>query len=223
MTVKRVMIVDQQLLFRQGLALIIAQQPDWAVVGEASSIQEALSYASALQPDLVLTDWMLNDGTGLNAAQRLLRAWPDTKIVILANEEDEACAFEAIRHGIKGYLPKSLSMNELLAYLKGAAKGEIALTPRLAQSIVTELARNGDCWQTTLAEVRPLIRGKPERSLLTRREKDVLASLKRGASNSEIAAELFISENTVKHHVGSILHKLRLRNRRELARTVIEA
>jgi DNA-binding NarL/FixJ family response regulator len=220
----RVLIVDQQLLFREGLALLVAQQHDWVVVGEASSVQEAVRLAGQLEPNVVLTDLALPDGNGLVLARQLLSCWPSMQLVILTSDEDETCLFEAIRLGVKGYLPKNLSMRELHSYLKTVSMGEMVLTPRMVQRVMAEFARQGDCSEHANGLNRP-----PKSLLepagvqrLTRRQKDVLRELRRGASNKDIADHLVISENTVKHHVTQILSKFNCRTRRDLTKHFVE-
>lgn len=211
-----VLLVDQQSLFRQGLAVIIGQQPDWTVVGETGSVYEAVERARAMKPALVLTELTLPDGTGFDVARCILSCLPETTLVILTTGQDEKCAWEAIRLGVKGYLPKDLSIRELLSYLKHAMNGQTVLTPAMLERVLGEAMRRGDCGQEADTSAEPRLVGMPGAGALTRREKEIAAVLARGASNREIARQLVISENTVKHHVASILNKLRLRSRREL-------
>ena len=216
MTQTSVLLVDQQSLFRQGLALIIGQQPDWTVVGETASVHEAIEHARATKPSVVLTELNLPDGSGFDVARCILSCLPETTVVILTTGQDERCAWEAIRLGIKGYLPKDLSMRELFSYLKRATHGDTVLTPPLFQRVLGEAMRRGDCGQE--AGITTDLQATKTRGIegLTRREKEIVDALARGASNREIADELVISENTVKHHVASILYKMRLRSRRQL-------
>ena len=216
MTQTSVLLVDQQSLFRQGLALIIGQQPDWTVVGETGSVGEAVEHARAKKPSVVLTELNLPDGTGFDVARCILSCLPETTVVILTTGQDERCAWEAIRQGIRGYLPKDLSMRELFSYLKRATHGDTVLTPPLFQRVLGEAMRRGDCGQE--ASLTPEFQATKARGVgsLTRREKEIADALARGASNREIAEELVISENTVKHHVASVLYKMRLRSRRQL-------
>lgn len=211
-----VLLVDQQSLFRHGLALIIGQQPDWSVVGEAGSVCEAIEHASTTKPAVVLTELNLPDGTGFDVARCILSCLPETTLVILTTEQDEKSAWEAIRLGIKGYLPKDLSMKELFSYLRRATQGDTVLTPPLFQRVLGEAMRRGDCVQE--ASITTELQDPKARGVeaLTRREKEIVDALARGVSNREIANELVISENTVKHHVASILYKMRLRSRRQL-------
>ncbi len=216
MTQTSVLLVDQQSLFRQGLALIIGQQPDWTVVGETGSVHEAVEHARETKPSVVLTELHLSDGSGFDVARCILSCMPETTVVILTTGQDERCAWEAIRMGVKGYLPKDLSMNELFSYLRRARHGDTVLTPPLFQRVLGEAMRRGDCGQE--AGIATELQAAKARGMegLTRREKEIADALARGASNREIAEELVISENTVKHHVASVLYKMRLRSRRQL-------
>jgi DNA-binding NarL/FixJ family response regulator len=217
-----VVLFDLHTLFRQGLASLIDSQPDWNVVGHTAFASEAVTLIRNLEPDVVLMDTTLLDGTGLEAARKILAARPATRIVFLSTQQDDDLVFEAIRLGAKGYLPKDLSVVDLLGYLRGVARGEPALTPALASRVLEAFARQDDCGGAAKALALPGA-DKHELGGLTRREKDVLNELMRGASNREIADRLVISENTVKHHVGNILSKLSLRNRRDLTRVAHQA
>jgi DNA-binding NarL/FixJ family response regulator len=200
--------VDDHVLFREGLAGLINAQPDLKVVGEAGSVAESIAMARAVQPDLILMDFSLPDGTGLEATVAILAERPETEIVFLTFHEDDERLFAGIRAGARGYLLKNVSTAKLLAYVRGVKSGEAALTPQMTSRILDEFAR-----------LQTLSRPPTEvPSELTDRELDVLRELAVGASNREIAGRLFISENTVKNHVRSILSKLSLQNRREAAR-----
>lgn len=216
MTQTSVLLVDQQSLFRHGLALIIGQHPDWTVVGEAGSVSEAIEHARTAKPTVVLTELNLPDGTGFDVARCMLSYLPGTTLVILTNGQDERCAWEAIRLGIKGFLPKDLSMKELFSYLNRATQGETVLTPPLFQRVLGEAMRRGDCGQDSTAGTDSYANGHPAMGTLTKREREIADALARGASNREIAEELIISENTVKHHVANVLYKMQLRSRRQL-------
>jgi DNA-binding NarL/FixJ family response regulator len=203
----RILLVDDQILFRQAVAGLLGAQPDIDLVGEAGSVVEAVAAFRQLRPDLVLMDFSLPDGTGLDATRVILAERPDTRIVFLTVGDGDDRLFAAIRAGAKGYLQKNVPVADLLSFLRGVERGEMALTPNASMRILDEFARS-----------------VPRQSLqnssdtLTPRELEVLRALASGASNSEIAEQLVISENTVKNHIHSILAKLHLRNRREATR-----
>ena len=203
----KVLIVDDHILFREGLVSLLDSQPDITVIGEAGCVQEAIAIARELEPDLILMDFGLPDGTGLDATQAILAERPDSKIVFLTVHEQDDRLFAAIRSGAKGYLLKNVPVSKLLDYLRGVERGEAAISPAMTNQILEEFARGG-------AARDP---GPDELGELTSRELEVLRELATGASNQEIAERLVISENTVKVHVRNVLAKLDLRNRREAA------
>ena len=203
----RILLVDDHLLFQESLGSLIDAQPDFTVVGGASSVQEAVAEAHRLKPDLVLMDFSLPDGTGLEATKSILTERPATKIVFLTVHEENEAVFEAIRHGALGYLPKNIRSAHLLAYLRGIQRGEAAITPQFTAKVLAEFA------QTPTRQDPPL----EAVARLTGRQRQVLRELRDGASNREIAARLVISEQTVKNHVSNILHQLSLKNRHEAA------
>lgn len=201
----RVLLVDDHILFREGLVGLLDSQPDIDIVGEAGSVGEAIEMTCDLQPDLVLMDFSLPDGTGLDATQAILSKRPETKIVFLTVHEEDDRLFAAIRSGAKGYLLKNVHVAKLLAFLRGIERGEAAISPAMTSRVLNEFARL-----------------EPKRELsssdeLTTRELEVLGELVKGASNREIADHLVIAENTVKNHIRNILSKLDLKNRREAA------
>ena len=204
----RILLVDDHALFREGVQGLLAAQPDLDVVGGASSVTEAIARARELRPDLILMDFGLPDGTGLDATMAILADLPQVKIVFLTFHDDDERLFAAIRAGAKGYLLKSVTSAELLAFLRGVGRGQAALTPVMTTRILDEFAR----------QPRPPAHPQAVHNELTPREREVLAQLATGASNHDIARRLVISENTVKNHVRSILAKLNLPNRREAAR-----
>ncbi|MGD8795024.1 MAG: response regulator transcription factor [Anaerolineae bacterium] len=203
----RILLVDDHVLFREGLASLLASQPDLELVGEAGSVAGVIALARKLRPDLVLMDFGLPDGTGLDATEAILKDRPETKIVFLTFHDDDERLFAAIRKGAKGYLLKNVSTSELLSYLRGVEQGRAAITPDMTSRILEEFSQSRPptgASGTALADLTP-------------REVEVLRLLTTGATNFELAERLVISENTVKNHVSSILSKLNLKNRREAA------
>ena len=194
------MLVDDHLLFREGLAGLLRSQPWINVVGIASTVSQALNLFQTQKPDLILMDYILPDGTGLDAAQLILSQQPDTKIVFLSVHEDDDHLFSALRGGAIGYLPKSISFQELLAFLRGAERGEAALTRRM----VTRMLKQFSNLETSHAA---------NLNKLTAREMDILRELNIATTNKKIAKKLGISEKTVKAHLGNIFRKLDIDNR----------
>ncbi|HSG43421.1 MAG TPA: response regulator transcription factor [Anaerolineales bacterium] len=200
----RFVIVDDHVLFREGLLAIIRSEPDLEIVGQAGSVKEAVAMIGSLKPDVVLMDFRLPDGTGVDATRAVLSEYPECKIVFLTMSEEDDDLFSAVRSGAKGYLLKNMHPSKLVATIKSVYEGESALSRSMTLRLMEELSRTK----------APQHTGDPT---LTRRQLDVLRELASGFSNSEIAEHLFISENTVKYHVHSILDKLGLSDRREAA------
>ena len=198
----KIIIVDDHVLFREGLAAIIRSESDIEIVGQAGTVQEAIQLVGAIKPDMVLMDFGLPDGTGADATRAILKEDPKCKIIFLTMSEEDEHLFAAIRSGAKGYLLKNMRPSKLVSTLRSVQKGESALSRSMTLRLMEELARTNEPPRT----------GDPT---LTRRELEVLRELASGLSNAEIAEHLFISENTVKYHVHSILEKLNLSDRRD--------
>jgi DNA-binding NarL/FixJ family response regulator len=203
----RLIIVDDHALFREGLASIIRLEPDIEVAGLAGSVQEAVDIVRSLKPDLVLMDYSLPDGTGADATRLVLDEHPDCKIIFLTMSDSDENLFAAIRSGAKGYLVKNMSPSKLVTTIRSVQQGESALSRSMTLRLMEELSRTKE----------PERLGDASLAKLTRRELDVLRELTTGKTNKEIANRLYLSENTVKYHVHSILEKLNLSNRRAAA------
>jgi DNA-binding NarL/FixJ family response regulator len=201
----KLLIVDDHILFREGLAAIIGSEPDIEVAGLAGCVEEAVGMAKSIRPDMILMDFGLPDGTGANATRAILDVLPDTKIIFLTVFEDDENLFAAIRSGAKGYLLKNMRPAKLVAALRSVYQGESALSRTMTLRLMEELSRtkeSGRAGDSTLAK-------------LTNRELEVLQEITGGATNQEISKHLFLSENTVKHHIHAILDKLNVSDRRE--------
>jgi DNA-binding NarL/FixJ family response regulator len=201
----RLMVVDDHMLFRGGLIRLLDPQPDMQVVGEAGTGLEAVVLAQALRPDVILMDVHLPDGPGHVAARDILETGVSTKIVFLTVDDSAEQLFTALRVGAVGYLPKSIDPGELLAKLRGLARGEVAMTPALTSLIIKEFAR--------LPPPQPALSSSNK---LTSREIDMIRALAQGATNREISDQFVISENTVRNHIQNILNKLQLHSRHDV-------
>lgn len=202
----RLLLCDDHALFRDGLSSLLSYQDDFIVAGQAASGEEALSLALDLRPDVVLMDIDLPGINGIEATRRLKQSLPDVIVVMLTVYDDQERLFESIRAGAQGYLVKNIRSFELLEQLRGLAQGEAAISRRMAARILDEFAR--------LEQNAEIL--EPDGGLSSR-EIEVLELVAARLSNKEIAAELSISEHTVKNHLKNILGKLHLRSRRQAA------
>ena len=203
----RVLLVDDHALFRKALASLIDTLEDMEVVGEASDGREALERARELMPDLILMDIEMPGWDGLKATRLIKEEMPYVKIVMLTISDKEEDLFEAIKSGAEGYLLKDIEPEELFGLLRGVYGGEAPISGQTAAAILGEFARLAQ------KETWGPIAGKS----ITPREREVLQLVAQGATNKEIASQLFIAENTVKNHMRNILTKLHLENRVQAA------
>ncbi|HBX69407.1 MAG TPA: DNA-binding response regulator [Chloroflexi bacterium] len=204
----KLVIVDDHALFREGLASILRLEPDIEVAGLAGSVQQATEMVHRLKPDIVLMDFTLPDGTGADATREVLSEHPDCKIIFLTMSESDENLFAAIRAGARGYLLKNMSPSKLVAAIRSVQQGESALSRSMTLQLMEELSRTK----------KPERIGDAALAKLTHRELDVLRELATGKTNQEIANKLYLSQNTVKYHVHSILDKLNLPDRRSAAK-----
>jgi DNA-binding NarL/FixJ family response regulator len=191
---------------------IVSAVPDFVVVGEASSGEEALTLTEQLSPDLILMDINMPGMGGLEAVKVIKSAHPTVKIIMVTVSDDVSHLFEALKKGAQGYLLKNLNPSAWRDYLLAVALDEAPLNPELAMSILREFANR----KTNGTE--PVKEKEPESGGLTPREKEILQEVARGQTNREIATSLNLSEHTVKNHLKNILQKLHLDNRVQLTR-----
>ena len=206
--IQRILLIDEHILFREGLASMLNSLPDFAVVGQAGLVCKAIEKAIELKPDIIIMDILCGDGSGADAIKLILAKSPNSKIVILTTHESDELFFAALQNGAKGYLHKDVPFNTLLASIRAMVRGETALSRAQFTRVLDVFAR-----KRLITE-----NGSYLYENLTEREMDVVKDLELGNTNREIADHLSITENTVKRHVHSILKKLGLRNRREVAR-----
>lgn len=208
MTVTRVLLVDDHILLREGLASIIDADPDFTVVGEADDGLEAIVKADELSPDLILMDVTMPGCDGIEATATITRDLPETVVVMLTVHTEREKLFEAIKAGARGYLLKNMKSDAMLEMLRGAVRGEAAIPPILAADILDEFRR---------VSRQPRPASDEEIIALTPREQDVLTLAADGLTDQEIGDDLCISINTVKTHMRNILAKLHLSSRYEAA------
>jgi DNA-binding NarL/FixJ family response regulator len=198
----RLLIVDDHALFRDGLRSLLEAR-GIEVVGEAANGREAVELARQLKPDIVLMDLTMPEVDGLTATRILVTELPEVKVVVVTASDDEADLFESIKSGAYGYLLKNLEADEFFRVPEAVQSGLPVFTPHLTRRVLQEFGREG---------VHRL-----EGPALTERERELLELLVQGVtSNRERAQRLFISENTVKHHLRNIMTKLHLENRAQV-------
>ncbi len=203
----RLLLVDDQTLFRAGLRTLLSTRDEVAVVGEAGDGQQALRVAAEVRPDVVLMDLKMPVLDGVAATRRLRVQLPTCRVVALTTFEDDALVFEVLRAGAVGYLLKDAPVARLIEAILAAARGESVLQPSVATKVIAELSRLASA---PAPDASPLAR-------LSERERDVLRLIARGAANKEIAAALYVTEGTIKNHVTSILAKLEVDDRTQAA------
>lgn len=207
MTPTTVLVVDDHALFRDGLTALISRWDDFAVVGTAADGAEAIRLARSLRPGLILMDVRMEPVGGVEATAAITAADPDVRVVMLTMSSLGEDVYQALRNGAHGYLSKDERADRLHEYLAGLMRGEAAMSSTIAARVLAEFGLPGGSGTPV----------PPAHERLTHRERDVLRFLVDGLSNEEIAEQLFLSEATVKKHLGSIMTKLHVRNRVQVA------
>jgi len=203
-------LVDDHEVVRTGLKMLLSNEEDVIIVGEAGTARDAIEGVGKSKPDVILMDIGLPDISGIEATKKIKAQFPDMAIVALTIHEDEEYFFRMLGAGASGYIPKRAAPEELLRAIRSAAKGEVYLYPSMAKLLVKDY----------LAQERSL-NGTSSLDGLTDRESEVLKHLVEGESNEEIAEMLVISPKTVARHRENIMHKLNLHSRSELVRYAI--
>jgi len=211
MTPIRVLLVDDQALFREGLRTLLSVQPAFEVIGEASNGEEAIQQALSHRPDVVLMDLRMPVMDGVAATRRLHSLLPACRVIVLTTFDDDESVFDGLRAGAVGYMLKDVASGKLFEAILGAARGESFLQPSVAAKVIEEFSR--------LANLTPM---HPQALIepLSDRELEVLHQVATGASNKEIASNFVIAEGTVKNHLTNILRKLEVQDR---AQAVLKA
>ena len=202
----RVLVVDDHALFRRGLQMVLEQEPDIEVVGEASDGAEAVTTAAETLPDIVLMDVRMPKRGGIDACTSIHETVPSAKIIMLTISDEEVDLYDAIKAGAMGYLLKEISIEEVASAIRAVHGGQSLISPSMASKLLTEFASM--IKKTDDRQQVPTPR-------LTDREMEVLKLVAKGMNNRDIAKQLFISENTVKNHIRNILEKLQLHSRME--------
>jgi len=201
----RLLIVDDHEIVRQGLVALLDRRPGFEVVAQAGSVAESIAQAHLHQPDIVIMDVRLPDGSGVEACRAIRDERPDTRVVMLTSFPDDEAVLSAIVAGASGYLLKQIRARDLVAALEAIGRGDSLLDPAVTERV--------------LERVRRIAAGETddELSVLTPQERKILALVADGKTNKEIAGEVFLSDKTVKNYVSSILSKLNLERRAQAA------
>lgn len=206
----RLLLVDDQELIRLGFRMVLEAEQDLTVVGEASDGRSAIAQAAALEPDLVLMDIRMPGLDGIAATEEIVRRHPRTRVLVLTTFDLDEYAFGAIRAGASGFLLKDAQRHEMISAIRAVHRGDAALAPRITRMLLEHVGpRLGESPSAAAAAT-----DLPDPTAdLTDRERDVFLEMARGLTNAEIASALFVSESTVKTHVGRVLAKLGARDR----------
>jgi len=200
----RVLIVDDHEVVREGLRALLRRRTGLAVVGEADSVASAIEEARRSEPDVVIMDIRLPDGSGVEACREIRAQRPETKVIMLTSYADDDAVFASIMAGATGYLLKQTRTQSLVDAIERAVRGESLLDPAVTQRVLERVRNAGSSKDDEL-------------SLLSEQEQKILDLIAEGKTNKEIAQEVYLSDKTVKNYVSSILSKLNLRRRSEAA------
>jgi len=201
----RLLVVDDHEVVREGLVALLSRREDFQVVAEAGTVADALTAARRFEPDLVVMDVRLPDGSGIEACREIRAELPKTRVVMLTSYPDEEAVLSAILAGASGYLLKQVRGRDLVSALEAVGRGDSLLDPAVTERVLERVRRvaNGD--------------DRDELSDLTAQERKILLLVADGKTNKEIATEVFLSDKTVKNYVSSILSKLNLQRRAQAA------
>jgi DNA-binding NarL/FixJ family response regulator len=202
----RLLVVDDHEVVRQGLVALLDRRDGFQVVAEAGTVAEALEQARRHEPEIVIMDVRLPDGSGIEACREIRAELPATKVVMLTSYPDEEAVLSAIVAGASGYLLKQVRARDLVAALEAVGRGESLLDPAVTEKVLERIRRIASGSQET-----------DELSQLTGQERKILLLVAEGMTNKEIAAQIFLSDKTVKNYVSSILAKLNLERRAQAA------
>ena len=196
----RIMIVDDHEVVRFGLSMLLSRQPDWEVVAEAGSVAEAIDAADEYEPEVIVMDVRLSDGSGIEACRSIVNTHPHTKVVMLTSFAEDELIFNAISAGAVGYVLKQVGNDDLIRAIQTISRGDAMLDPTITGQVLAKIRASN------LSDAF---------SKLSDQELNVLTLIAEGKTNKEIAADLYLGEGTVRNYVSNILAKLELSNRAE--------
>jgi DNA-binding NarL/FixJ family response regulator len=206
----RLLLVDDHEVVRQGLVSLLDRRSGFEVVAQAGSVAESIAMAARHEPDLVIMDVRLPDGSGIEACREIRAARPETRVVMLTSYPDEEAVLSAIIAGASGYLLKQIRGRDLVAALEAVGRGDSLLDPAVTERVLERVRRAASGGE------------QDELSQLTAQERKILLLVAEGKTNKEIAAEVFLSDKTVKNYVSSILSKLELQRRGQAAAFMVK-
>ena len=198
----RIILADDHPLFREGVAITLNAEPNFEVVAQAKTGEEAYTLVADLLPDILLLDVTMPGAGGVSAAQKIAADWPVTRIIMLTVSEDQDDLMKVLKAGARGYVLKGVAAKELINVVHLVAQGDVYISPALAGGILFEMTQN--------SEVDPL-------NQLTDREREILKLVAAGLTNREIGIHLHLAEKTIKHYMTNVLQKLHVRSRVEAA------
>jgi DNA-binding NarL/FixJ family response regulator len=201
----RLLVVDDHEVVRQGLVALLDRRPGFQVVAEAGTVEEAIAQARLHLPDIVVMDVRLPDGSGVEACREIRAELPETRVIMLTSFPDDEAVLSAIVAGASGYLLKQIRARDLVSALEAVGRGESLLDPAVTERVLERVRRIASG------------QGNDELSVLTPQERKILMLVAEGKTNKQIAADVFLSDKTVKNYVSSILSKLNLERRAQAA------
>jgi DNA-binding NarL/FixJ family response regulator len=208
----RVLLSDEQALFREVMRVVLSREHDLTVVGEAADGLQAVAEAERLRPDVALLDADLPNCDGIRATEQIRTRFPDCQVIVLSAQEDEQILIRALEAGASGYLSKGAPMRELIDATRAVHRGDVLVPPAMLSGLLRRLIHHRDARDDALRRM----------AVLTRREREVLVLLAQGADNEGIAQRLVISPETARTHIQNVLGKLRVHSRLEAASVVIQ-
>ncbi|MBX5449614.1 response regulator [Thermogemmatispora sp.] len=205
----RLLIVDDHEMVREGLKAMLVSEPDFEIVGEASNAEQAMTLVERLHPDIILLDVRLPGVSGVALCRQVCERYPEIGVIIVTTYTDENLVAECLQAGARGYIVKDIERFDLKRSIRAVARGEAAIDPKAAVAVLAHLRRTP-------------VRQEPAPEPLSAQQLVILRLIAQGLSSREIAAKLYLSENTVKSYVQEILHRLGVKNRTEAVMVAVK-
>jgi DNA-binding NarL/FixJ family response regulator len=206
----RLLIIDDHEMVREGLKAILTTEPDFEIVGDAASAEQAFELIQRLNPDIILLDVRLPDISGIEVCRKVTESFPTTAVIILTTFTDESLVAQCIQAGARGFIVKDIERFDLKRSIRAVARGEAAIDPKAAVAVLAQLRRT------------PSRKNEPPPEPLSSQQIVILRLVAQGLSSREIATQLYLSENTVKGYVQEILHRLGVKNRTEAVMVAVK-